>query len=74
MSRKKRRKHKGEQPPEAGAEAPPEGASAPGEDDAVPDAAPTQYRRNVWLLIVIVLGVLAAWLANLFASLSAPAQ
>ena len=38
-----------------------------GDEEELPEAAPTDFRRNLWLLYVMVAVVVVAWLASLLA-------
>ena len=55
----------GEAPARSTLERASEQPQTPQPDDTQP--APTNYRRNIWLLIVVVAAVLVAWAADRFA-------
>ena len=66
MSRRQEEKHRKRDRPQDEPEEPENGAR--GGDDEL-DVAPTDFGRNVWLLVAILAVVALAWLANVIADL-----
>jgi len=66
MSRRQEEKHRKRDRPDGEPGEPDSGEAEAGNDL---DVAPTDFRRNVWLLVVILAVVALAWLANVVADL-----
>jgi len=72
MGRRRRRRRQIQQAqpgasPAPAAPQPAQDQAAPQTDESGPEAAPTNFRRNIWLLVVIIAVVAAAWLAGVIA-------